>query len=166
MWTKEVIMSTTIDNAGPMDETEILKLMKDKRPGVLCLVDEGRPYAIPMGHYFKDANTIYFSSSGGVRKLKCIETNPYACFVLYDSLRQSPSLIKKQVPCRSIVIEGKISLTEPRETEIKGYGEIKTQLLKLDIEKIGNFKCPIAFGKLCNPKSMWWENHPEIVEGL
>jgi hypothetical protein len=55
---------------------------------------------------------------------------------------------------------------EPKETKINGYGVIKTQLLKLDIEKIGDFKCPIAFGNLCKPKRMWWENYPEIVAEL
>lgn len=159
-------MSTTTNAGGSMKETEVLEIMKAKRPGVLCFVDGNKPYAVPMGHYFKDAKTIYFSSSGGIRKLKCIENNPNVCFVIYDSLRQSPSLIKKQVPCRSIVIEGKISIMEPKETKINGYGVIKTQLLKLDIEKIGDFKCPIAFGNLCKPKRMWWENYPEIVAEL
>ena len=108
---------------GSMDQSEVIKFIKDSPAGVLALVDGDKPYAVPLEHHF-DGNTLTFITSPRKgRKNNCIENNSNACYVIYESRREKP---EKATPCQSVVIEGRVALHGTR--------------LKMDISRIGNWK--------------------------
>jgi len=147
---------------GSMDESEVMSFIKDHRVGVLTLVDDDRPYGVPVEHYFDGKNLhIAVSSSEGQRKIKCIRNNANACFVIYDSRREKPELVKKGIPCRSVIIEGKISLADVKEIDTKESKKVKAQMLRMDVEKIGNWKCPRS--ESCDWQIPWFERYPDLV---
>jgi len=118
---------------GSMDQSEVISFIKDSPAGVLALVDGDKPYAVPLEHHF-DGNTLSFVTSGGKgRKNNCIENNANACYVIYESRREKP---EKATPCRSVVIEGRVTL--------------RGTMLKMDIGRIGNWKCPPAMFATCD----------------
>ena len=144
---------------GSMDANEELNFIKEHRAGVLSLVDGDRPYSVPLEHYF-DGKSLHFiiSSRERQRKINCIKNNANACFVIYDSRRNQPEIVSKGILCRSVIIEGKISL---HVKEIaKADRKIKLQMLKLDVEKIGNWICP---SQTCDWQTPWFARYPELV---
>lgn len=153
-------MSVT-PGVGSIEESEVMNFIKDNRVGVLTLVDGNRPYGVPVEHYF-DGKSLYIgvSSREGQRKIKCIKNNANACFVIYESRREKPEIVEKGIPCRSVIIEGQISLADIKEVETKDLGKVKVQMLKLDVENIGDWKCQ---RKLCDWQSAWFERHPELM---
>ncbi len=149
---------------GSMDESEVMNFIKDSRAGVLTLVDGDRPYGVPVEHYF-DGKSLYFGTSSreGQRKINCIKNNANACYIIFDSRREKPELVEKGIPCRSVIIEGQISLVDVKEVETKEFGKIKTQMLKLDVGEIGNWKC---LRKTCDWPTPWFERYPDLVADL
>ena len=144
---------------GSMDANEELNFIKEHKAGVLSLVDGDRPYSVPLEHYF-DGKSLHFiiSSRENQRKINCIKNNANACFVIYDSRRNQPEIVSKGILCRSVIIEGKISL---HVKEIaKADRKIKLQMLKLDVEKIGNWICP---RQTCDWQTPWFARYPELV---
>ena len=156
-------MSVT-PGVGSMEESEVMNFIKDSRAGILTLVDGNKPYPVPLEHYF-DGKSLYFgtSTSEGQRKINCIKNNANACYVISDSRREKPELFKQGIPCRSVIIEGQISLADVKEVDIKEFGKAQVQMLKLDIGEIGNWKCP---RKTCDWPTPWFERYPDLVAGL
>ncbi len=105
---------------GSMDETEVANYLRDSRCGVLTVVDGDKPYCVAVEHYF-DGKSLYFGTSTreDQRKIKCIKNNPNASYVISDSRREKPELVKKGILCRSVIIEGKISLADVKEIDTK-----------------------------------------------
>lgn len=144
---------------GSMAEDEELSFIKDHRAGVLSLVDGDRPYSVPLEYYF-DGKSLHFiiSSRENQRKVNCIRNNANACFVIYDSRRDQPEIVSKGLLCRSVIIEGRVSLHfEDMNT---AEGKHKVQMLKLEVEKIGNWKCSRP---KCDWRNPWFIKHPELV---
>ncbi len=146
---------------GSMDETEMVNFLKDSRCGVLTLVDGDKPYCVAVEHYF-DGKSLYFvtSSREGQRKIKCIKNNANACYMIFDSRREKPDLASKGILCRSVLIEGKISLADIKDMDTKEYGKVKVQMLKLDAGQISNWKCP---AKTCDWPTPWFEKYPNLL---
>ena len=146
---------------GSMDETEMVNFLKDSRCGVLTLVDGDKPYCVAVEHYF-DGKSLYFvtSSREGQRKIKCIKNNANACYMIFDSRREKPDLASKGILCRSVLIEGQISLADVKEMDTKEYGKVKVQMLKLDTGQISNWKCP---AKTCDWQTPWFEKYPNLL---
>ena len=120
---------------GTMDQSEVMDFVKNASVGILSLVDGDRPYAVPLEHYF-DGKTLHFSilpTEG--RKIRCIRKNANACFVIYESRHER---LNMTTPCRSVIIEGKVS--------------VHGASLRMDIDKIGNWKCPPAMFATCHVK--------------
>jgi len=149
---------------GSMDETEVMNIIKDSRAGVLTLVDGDKPYPVPVEHYF-DGKSLYFvtSTREGQRKINCIKNNANACYIIYDSRREKPELVSKGILCRSVIIEGQISLADVKEIDSKEFGKVKLQRLKLDVREIGNWKCP---AKVCDWSTSWFERFPNLVADI
>jgi len=139
----------------------VMNFIKDSRAGILTLVDGDRPYGVPVEHYF-DGKSLYFitSSREGQRKINCIKNNANACYVISDSRREKPELVSKGIPCRSVIIEGQISRADVKEMDAKQLGKVKVQRLKLDVGKIGNWKCP---AESCDWPTPWFERYPNLV---
>lgn len=154
-------MSVT-PGVGSMDETEVTDFLKNSRCGVLMLVDGDKPYGVPVEHYF-DGKSLYFvtSSREGQKKINCIKNNANASYIIFDSRREKPEIVKKGILCRSVLIEGQISLADVKEIDTKEFGKVKVQRLKLDVGKIGNWKCP---AKTYDWQWSWFERFPSLVE--
>jgi len=118
---------------GSMDQSEVISFIKDNPAGVLALVDGDKPYAVPLEHHFHGNTLTFITSPRKGRKSNCIKNNPNACYVIYESRRKSPD---KATPCRSVIIEGRVTL----------HGST----LKMDISRIGNWKCPPAMFATCD----------------
>ena len=120
---------------GTMDQSQVMDFIKKASVGILSLVDGDKPYAMPLEHYF-DGKTLHFSiipTEG--RKIRCIRKNANACFVIYESRHERPNMT---TPCRSVIIEGKVS--------------VHGASLRMDITKVGNWKCPPAMFATCHVK--------------
>ena len=48
-------MSVTL-GVGAMDESEVMSFIKGSRAGILTLIDGGKPYPVPVEHYFDGKN--------------------------------------------------------------------------------------------------------------
>jgi nitroimidazol reductase NimA-like FMN-containing flavoprotein (pyridoxamine 5'-phosphate oxidase superfamily) len=156
-------MSVT-PGVGAMEESEVMSFIKESRAGILTLMDGDKPYPVPVEHYF-DGKSLYFGTSTreDQRKIKCIKNNPNASYVISDSRREKPELVKKGIPCRSVILEGKISLWDVKEADTKEFGKVKVQILKLDVEELSNWKC---IRKTCDWPDAWFERYPELIAGL
>lgn len=149
---------------GTMDSMEMKEMFNEKKVGILCLEDGVKPYGVPLEHYF-DGQNLFFAASlkHGERKINCIKKNENACYIIYDSRRENPTLVEKDVRCRSVIAEGKISLHTVREVEDKENGNVRLQIIKLAVEKLENWKCP---RKKCHWHEQWFVRHPELIEDL
>jgi len=149
---------------GSMEESEVKEMFNTNKVGILCLEDGEKPYGVALEHYYNGKSLLFASSLKlGQRKIDCIKNNGRACYVIYDSRREQPELIQKDIRCRSLIIEGPVSLAAVREVDDKENGKVKLQIIKLEIEKIDNWKCP---RKKCHWHDQWFVRHPELVEGL
>jgi nitroimidazol reductase NimA-like FMN-containing flavoprotein (pyridoxamine 5'-phosphate oxidase superfamily) len=149
---------------GTMNESEVTNFIKDHPVGVLTLVDGDKPYSVVLEHYF-DGQSLYFGTSTreDQRKINCIKQNANACYAIYESRREQPEMVKKGIFCRSVVIEGKISVAGIKQIETREFGPARLQMLKLDATKIGNWVCP---RKKCDSRQRWYEKYPELVADL
>jgi len=149
---------------GSMDETEVANYLRDSRCGILTVVDGDKPYCVAVEHYF-DGKSLHFvtSTREGQRKINCIKNNANACYMVFDSRREKPEIVKKGIRCRSVLVEGKISLAGIKEMDTKQMGKVKVKMLKLDAEQISNWKCP---AKTCDWQSAWFEAYPNLVADL
>ena len=123
----------TAMGVGSMDQSEVMDFIKKSPVGVLTLVDGDKPYGVPLEHHF-DGKTLHFSilpTEG--RKIRCIKKNANACYVIYESRREKP---ERATPCRSVIIEGQVT--------------VHGATLRMDIGKIGNWKCPPARFAACD----------------
>jgi len=118
---------------GSMDQSEVMKFIKDSPVGVLTLVDGDKPYGIPLEHHFDGKALHFMISPRQGRKINCIKKNANACYVIYESRREKP---EKVTPCRSVIIEGQVTLDGTR--------------LRMNVGDIGNWKCPPARFATCD----------------
>lgn len=47
--------------------------------------------------------------------------------------------------------------------DTKEFGKVKVQILKLDVEEIGNWKC---IRKTCDWPDAWFERYPDLIAEL
>jgi len=118
---------------GLMGRSEVMNFIKDSPVGILTLVDGDRPYGVPLEHHFDGKTLRFITSPRKGRKLNCIERNPNACYVIYESRREEPEKVTR---CRSVIIEGQVTFNGAT--------------LKMDVGKIENWKCPPAMFATCD----------------
>jgi nitroimidazol reductase NimA-like FMN-containing flavoprotein (pyridoxamine 5'-phosphate oxidase superfamily) len=118
---------------GLMDRLEVIRFIKDSPVGVLTLLDGDKPYGVPLEHHFDGKTLRFITSPRKGRKINCIQRNPNACYVIYESRREKPENVSR---CRSVVIEGKVSFDGAT--------------LEMEIKQIGNWKCPPAMFATCD----------------
>ena len=127
---------------GVMTESELASFLHESKTGVLCLIDGDRPYAVPLEHVYRDSH-LYFvvSAKDDRRKLRCIKQNNRVCYVIYESRRERPELIKKNQLCRSLIIEGSVVPSRVKELDL-GDRKVQLQILKMKLDHIGYWRCP------------------------
>jgi nitroimidazol reductase NimA-like FMN-containing flavoprotein (pyridoxamine 5'-phosphate oxidase superfamily) len=146
---------------GTLNDSEVIDFITESKAGVLCLVDGDRPYAVPLEHVYRD-NCLYFAvgAKDDSRKLNCIKENNRACYVIYESIREKPRMVKEGRMCRSLIVEGTVTPTAVKEIDL-GTRKAKLQILKMDIEKIGNWVCP---AEKCNMRPHLFVRQPDLLK--
>jgi len=66
-----------------LTEEEIKQILEQTWHGVLALVDEDKPYCFPTAHVYYRGG-IYFLFLKYGRKVRCIEKNPRACYLVHE----------------------------------------------------------------------------------
>jgi len=97
-----------------LDRDEIDELLVRRGIGVLAMVDDGHPYAIPMSFgYDADQMVLPMQWGGGYesRKSTAIDANPNVCLTVYE---QDPD---DEAVWRSVVVTGKIYEIDADERE-------------------------------------------------
>ena len=145
---------TRIKQKLPLSECK--EVLRTTLRGTLAVNgDEGYPYALPLNHYYDEANdTIYFHSGKTGYKLDCINRSDKACYTVIDDGERREG--EWWLTIRSVVVFGRIAPVEDPEeilrvsralshkfTQDEGYidHEIEkyapaTLLLALEIEDI------------------------------
>jgi nitroimidazol reductase NimA-like FMN-containing flavoprotein (pyridoxamine 5'-phosphate oxidase superfamily) len=149
---------------GSMTESEVMDFINYSVCGVLTVLDGDKPYSVVLEHYYNGKN-FYFGSSTreDQRKLKCLRDNHNASFMIYESRREKPEMVKQGVRCRSVLIEGKISEAAIKPIQSKEFGTLNLKILKLEPNTISNWQCP---RKSCDWETRWYERYPELVADL
>jgi nitroimidazol reductase NimA-like FMN-containing flavoprotein (pyridoxamine 5'-phosphate oxidase superfamily) len=108
--------------------------------GTLSLTDGKRPYAIQLEYLFHDG-ALYMGTYLTGRKIDYMKQNDRAVFTVFDDRHGHPEMIKKNVPCRSVMVEGRIGTLHQKEFTNR-KGETKTyRLLRFEIEEMGSWQC-------------------------
>lgn len=91
-----------------LTDKEIEEVLSTTWDGVLCLVDQDKPYCIPIAHVYHDGGIyILFLKEG--RKTRCAETNKNACYLVHCIIGNA---------YYSILVEGYLNRTND-ETEVE-----------------------------------------------
>lgn len=99
---------------------EIDEVLVRNGAGVLALVNGNRPNAIPMSFGYDGTEPIFpmqWGAGYNGRKERCIESNPNACFTVYEQHPDQPLV------SRSVVIEGTIREIG-KEQEAQAYASL------------------------------------------
>ena len=75
------------------NNAECERIIQDTYQGVLAMVIEGRPYALPLNHAYRDGRFYFHCASSG-RKLDAIERNPRVTYVINKYYGDSAELAK------------------------------------------------------------------------
>jgi len=98
-----------------LDKDEIDDVLVQQGVGVLAIVDDGHPYAIPMSFGYDADKPVFPMQWGGgyeSRKNRIIESNPNACLTVYEQDAEDESV------WRSIIITGEIyEISEEEEKQ-------------------------------------------------
>ena len=149
---------------GGMTEPEVAAFIRESACGVLTVIDGDKPYSVVLEHYY-DGRNFYFGTSTREeqRKLSCIRRNSNASYMIHESRREKPEMIKQGIMCRSVLIEGTVSEAGIRQIQSKEFGAVNLALLKLEPREIGNWQCP---RRSCDWRHRWYERYPELVADL
>jgi len=108
--------------------------------GTLSLIENDRPYAVQLEYVFHEG-ALYMGTYFTGRKINCLSQNDRAVFTVFEDRHTHPEMIKKNIPCRSIMLEGRIkTIHVNQETNDKGVTK-SYRLLKFDIESTGSWQC-------------------------
>ena len=137
------------------DVTVIEEILAKSEVCRIAMIDNGKPYIIPMNYGYKN-NTIYFHSSPLGKKIEILKKNNLVCF----EMEMNAQVVKKDIPCdwttkyRSVIGYGTIEFITDNKQKKEGldiimahYGKKdkniyqdknfeKTLVLKLNIEEM------------------------------
>lgn len=139
-----------------ISDKECIELLKNEKRGVLSVNgDDGYPYAMPMNHFYNEADgCIYFHSGKSGHRTDSILKSPKASFCVYDKGYKNENEWAYNV--KSVIVFGSIEIINDVDTvisitrqlsfkftddkeyiekEIKAYSD-KTILLKLTPQNI------------------------------
>jgi len=110
------------------DQQLIEKILKKSKVCRIALIDEDRPYIIPMNYGYKD-RCIYLHSASEGRKIEILKKNNQVCF----ELEYETELLKAEQPCQygmkyySIIGWGKAKFVTDYQEKIKSLDIIMQQ---------------------------------------
>ncbi len=113
----------------------IEQIIKQSRVCRLAMVDQDKPYVIPMSFGY-DGSYIYFHSALEGRKIDLLEKNPRVCFEFDEVMK----LVKSKDACewgmafKSVIGEGNAVFVEDITQKAQGLGVIMAQYSKKSFE--------------------------------
>jgi len=123
-----------------LTQSECESILNDNIIGILGLSDGEKPYAIPLEYLYHEG-ALFMGTYLTGRKVDYMNKNGRAVFTVFEDRHGHPEMIKKNIRCRSVMIEGRIMSVHIKEfTNRKGITK-SYRLLKLDIEDMGNWQC-------------------------
>jgi len=115
-------------------------LLNDHVIGTLSLTDGNRPYAIQL-EYLYHQGALYMGTYLTGRKIDYMKQNDRAVFTVFDDRHGHPEMIKKNIPCRSVMVEGRVGTIHKKKFTNR-KGKTKTyRLLRFEIEDMGSWQC-------------------------
>lgn len=113
----------------------IEQIIKQSRVCRLAMVDQDKPYVIPMSFGY-DGSYIYFHSALEGRKIEVLKKNPQVCFEFDEVMK----LVKNKDACKwgmafkSVIGEGNAVFVEDITQKAQGLGVIMAQYSKKSFE--------------------------------
>ena len=98
-----------------LPKEECIEVLKTQLRGVLAVQgDDGYPYALPINHYYNEADgRLYFHSGSKGHKIESILRDPKASFCVYDEGFRRDG--EWALNIRSVIVFGRIEVIEDRE---------------------------------------------------
>jgi nitroimidazol reductase NimA-like FMN-containing flavoprotein (pyridoxamine 5'-phosphate oxidase superfamily) len=99
----------------------------------IALIDNDRPYIVPLNYGYKN-NAIYFHSSPRGKKIELLKTNNKVCF----EIELFTEIVKNEIPCtwgtkyRSVIGYGTIELLTDPDQKTEGLDIIMAHYGKTD----------------------------------
>ncbi len=119
---------------------EIKRILQDTWHGVLALIDEDKPYCFPTAHIFY-MGSLYFLFLKYGRKVKCIERNPNACYLVFELTEDKwfsviaeghMARVKEPSEMRPVLelFYSKVFPRDPYFRELRGKPEVVDKLIR------------------------------------
>ena len=116
------------------------EILRDHIIGTLSLTDGVNPYAVQLEYLYHDG-ALYMGTYLKGRKIDYMKQNDRAVFTVFEDRHGHSEMIKKNIPCRSVMMEGRVGTIHTREfTNRKGVTKAY-RLLKFEIESMGSWQC-------------------------
>ena len=123
---------------------EMEKLMQEEEFGYLGLSLGGKPYVVPLNHYYADGKIIFHCGLRG-KKLEYIRANPQVCY----AVGQQPGRVREHAggnPCHvdsdSVICFGKARIledVEERKTALNAFNRrFKPDAADVPLERVMN----------------------------
>ena len=98
-----------------LSKEECLKILKEEKRGVLSVNgDGGYPYAMPMNHFYNDADgKIYFHSGIGGHREDALKKDGKVSFCVYDGGYQNEG--EWALNIKSVIVFGSIEILDDRD---------------------------------------------------
>lgn len=103
-----------------LDQEEVDDILVRQGIGVLAMVDDEHPYAIPMSFGYDAEKPVFPMQWGGGydgRKSRAIESNPNVCLTVYEQDAEDESV------WRSVIVSGEL-YEIPEEEEQRAYASL------------------------------------------
>jgi nitroimidazol reductase NimA-like FMN-containing flavoprotein (pyridoxamine 5'-phosphate oxidase superfamily) len=122
-----------------LSQAECEAVLNDNIIGTLSLVEGARPYAVQLEYLYYDG-AIYMGTYLDGRKIECLNRNNRAVFTVFEDRHSRPEMMKRGIPCRSVMAEGYIETIDIKEFTSRDVTR-SLRLLKFFIEDIGSWQC-------------------------
>lgn len=129
-----------VEQKKKLTRQECEEVLKSNDIGVLSVTNGQYPYAVPVEFLYQD-NGIYVGTYVTGRKMDYLAGNSRGAFVVYESRHANREMIRKKIPCRSVMVEGPVTVVDDREFETRHGGKRAYRLIRLDIEEMGSWRC-------------------------
>ena len=113
-----------------LEETECIDILKREKRGVLAVLGDGDyPYAVPLNHYYCEADgKLYFHGGKAGHKIDAIRRHDKVSFCVYDEGYRNEG--EWALNFRSVIVFGRIEFVEDEETMLRLARELSYKFTK------------------------------------
>ena len=113
-----------------LEEAECIDILKHEKRGVLAVLGDGDyPYAVPLNHYYCEADgKIYFHGGKAGHKIDAIRRHDKVSFCVYDEGYRNEG--EWALNFRSVIVFGRIEFVEDEETMLRLARELSYKFTK------------------------------------